>query len=402
MSTLNLILSLLFLASFFNGLFLLINKSYGLYKNKFLGVSLMIYSLFLLSYVVWFEEKAILHYPHLLRTVNPLMFLTMPFFYFFVRNTLNGNNHLSKKDMLHFLPAVFHVLELMPLYLMPYDQKFALVTKIVQNPAELDVLATGLIPGVWIDFCRVVLQVIYFWAAVRLLKSERIEKNWGSNGKGVKNWIYVATALFGVLLFGHILFVVKNILFIEGHLNFKIAQFLGYFLVFSPLFLLNLYIRLNPKKIYGFLTKRIKTANEGGLKLILGRDKITNEGSEELEPDPFEARFDQLFINNKPYLDPEFSLKQLAKSLNVSERQVSLYVKDKHNKGIKEYINHLRIQEFIRLMESGYLNQWSMEGLSFSVGFKSRVTFYNAFKKEKGCSPSAFWNEFENSKSIIY
>jgi AraC-like DNA-binding protein len=401
MSTLNLILSLLFLASFFIGLILWINKSFGLYKNKFLGVSLMIYSLFLLSYVVWFEEKAILHYPHLLRTVNPLMFLTMPFFYIFVRNTLNGNNHLSKKDMLHFLPAVFHVLELMPLYLMPYDQKFALVTKIVQNPAELDVLATGLIPGVWIDFCRVVLQVIYFWAAVRLLKSERIEKNWGSNGKGVKNWIYVATALFGVLLFGHILFVVKNILFIDGHLNFKIAQFLGYFLVFSPLFLLNLYIRLNPKKIYGFLTKRRKTANEGGLKLILGRDKITNEGSEELEPDTFEARFDQLFINNKPYLDPEFSLKQLAKSLNVSERQVSLYVKDKQNKGIKEYINHLRIQEFVHLMESGYLNQWSMEGLSFSVGFKSRVTFYNAFKKEKGCSPSTFWNGFENRKAQI-
>lgn len=401
MSTLNLILILLFLASFFNGLFLLINKSYGLYKNKFLGVSLMIYSLFLLSYVVWFEEKAILHYPHLLRTVNPLMFLTMPFFYFFVRNTLNGNNHLSKKDMLHFLPAVFHVLELMPLYLMPYDQKFALVTRIVQNPAELDVLATGSIPGVWIDFFRVVLQVIYFSVAVRLLKNERVEKNWGSNGKGVKNWIYVATALFGFLLFGHILFVVKNILFIDSHLNFKIAQFLGYFLVFSPLFLLNLYIRLNPKKIYGFLTKRRKTANEGGLKFNLGRDKITNEGSEELEPDTFEARFDQLFINNKPYLDPEFSLKQLAKSLNVSERQVSLYVKDKQNKGIKEYINHLRIQEFVHLMESGYLNQWSMEGLSFSVGFKSRVTFYNAFKKEKGCSPSTFWNGFENRKAQI-
>lgn len=401
MSTLNLILILLFLASFFNGLFLLINKSYGLYKNKFLGVSLMIYSLFLLSYVVWFEEKAILHYPHLLRTVNPLMFLTMPFFYFFVRNTLNGNNYLSKKDMLHFLPAVFHVLELMPLYLMPYDQKFALVTRIVQNPAELDVLATGSIPGVWIDFFRVVLQVIYFSVAVRLLKNERVEKNWGSNGKGVKNWIYVATALFGFLLFGHILFVIKNILFIDGHLNFKIAQFLGYFLVFSPLFLLNLYIRLNPKKIYGFLTKRRKTANEGGLKFNLGRDKITNEGSEELEPDTFEARFDQLFINNKPYLDPEFSLKQLAKSLNVSERQVSLYVKDKQNKGIKEYINHLRIQEFVHLMESGYLNQWSMEGLSFSVGFKSRVTFYNAFKKEKGCSPSTFWNGFENRKAQI-
>jgi AraC-like DNA-binding protein len=401
MSTLNLILILLFLASFFNGLFLLINKSYGLYKNKFLGVSLMIYSLFLLSYVVWFEEKAILHYPHLLRTVNPLMFLMMPFFYFFVRNTLNGNNHLSKKDMLHFLPAVFHVLELMPLYLMPYDQKVALVTRIVQNPAELDVLATGSIPGVWIDFFRVVLQVIYFSVAVGLLKNERVEKNWGSNGKGVKNWIYVATALFGFLLFGHILFVIKNILFIDGHLNFKIAQFLGYFLVFSPLFLLNLYIRLNPKKIYGFLTKRRKTANEGGLKFNLGRDKITNEGSEELEPDTFEARFDQLVINNKPYLDPEFSLKQLAKSLNVSERQVSLYVKDKQNKGIKEYINHLRIQEFVHLMESGYLNQWSMEGLSFSVGFKSRVTFYNAFKKEKGCSPSTFWNGFENRKAQI-
>jgi AraC-like DNA-binding protein len=42
-----------------------------------------------------------------------------------------------------------------------------------------------------------------------------------------------------------------------------------------------------------------------------------------------------------------------------------------------------------------------MEGLSFSVGFKSRVTFYNAFKKEKGCSPSTFWNGFENRKAQI-
>jgi hypothetical protein len=114
-----------------------------------------------------------------------------------------------------------------------------------------------------------------------LLKSERIEKNWDSNGKWVKNWIYVATALFGVLLFGHILFVVKNILFIEGHLNFKIAQFLGYFLVFSPLFLLNLYIRLNPKKIYGFLTKRRKTIKinnqKSNLTTMIAKKKFINK-----------------------------------------------------------------------------------------------------------------------------
>ena len=51
-------------------------------KTYLLGWSLLFYSLFFLVYFLWFHAGWILKFPHLIRTVNPLMFLTAPFFYF--------------------------------------------------------------------------------------------------------------------------------------------------------------------------------------------------------------------------------------------------------------------------------------------------------------------------------
>jgi len=120
-------------------------------KTYLLGWSLLFYSLFFLVYFLWFHAGWILKFPHLIRTVNPLMFLTAPFFYFYIRNSLFDRQGLVLKDALHFLPALLHVLELMPFYLMGYERKLELAKIFVEDPKMLNLYANGIVPTYLVD-----------------------------------------------------------------------------------------------------------------------------------------------------------------------------------------------------------------------------------------------------------
>lgn len=405
MATSNLILILLFSSSFFNGLFLSLNQTNSIYKNKFLGVTLMLYSLFLLSYVWWFEEKFILEAPFLLRTINPLMFLAMPFFYFFVRNTLSGQNHLTKKDFIHFLPAVLHILELIPLYFMPMDQKYELVSKIVDDPKQLDVLAVGLLPGVWVDFFKLFLQVGYYVFSIRLLLGSRTILKTAYPPKPIQNWLLVSVGLIGLLLFSHIIYVIINFLKLE---NIEIQGFLDTLATLClvlPVFLLNIYMRINHSCVHRVELKTAKKNLKSQNTEEIISDSASHVSWEHLIPhtvdvDELEKKVELLFQKEKFYLQPDLTLKQLAEKMEVSERNASQFIKMKYGKGVKEFINYHRIEEALALMKEGYLVNRSIEGLCFSVGFKSRITFFLAFKKFTGLNPTEYLSQLSNKVSV--
>jgi AraC-like DNA-binding protein len=405
MSTINLVLIILFSSSFFNGLFLSLNKTSSIYKNKFLGVTLMLYSLFLLSYVWWFEEKFILEAPFLLRTINPLMFLAMPFFYFFVRNTLSGENHLTKKDFVHFLPAILHVLELIPLYFMSFEEKYELVSKIVDDPMQLDILAVGLLPGIWVDFFKLFLQVVYYVFAIRLLYMSRKIMKATYPQKPIQNWLLVSVGLIGLLLFSHIIYVILNFLKLENIEIHGVLDTLATICLVLPVFLLNFYMRINHSCVHGAELKTVKSQSKvekldglisGSANNVSYEQVISNSA----DVDALEKRIDQLFRKEKLYLQPDLTLKQFAEKMEVSERNVSQFIKIKYGKGIKEFINYHRIEEALVLMQNGYLVSRSIEGLCFSVGFRSRITFFLAFKKFTGLNPTEYLSKISNKVSV--
>lgn len=398
MSPVNLILIILFSSSFFNGLFLSLNKTSSIYKNKFLGVTLMLYSLFLLSYVWWFEEKFILEAPFLLRTINPLMFLAMPFFYFFVRNTLLGEDNLIKKDFIHFVPAVLHVLELIPLYIMPVDQKYELVLKIVEDPVKLDVLAVGLLPGFWVDIFKLFLQVSYYIFVIYLLFSSQDILKSRYPEKPIQNWLLVSVGLIGLLLFSHIIYVILNFLKLENIEIHGVLDTLATICLVLPVFLLNFYMRINHSCVHRAELKTFKRQSKMEEFGRLISDSAINGSSEQVIPnsldvDALEKRIDQLFQKEKLYLQPDLSLKQLAEKLEISERNASIFIKMKYRQGVKEFINHHRIEEAMVLLDAGYLVSRSIEGLCFSVGFKSRITFFLAFKKFTGFNITEYMSQ---------
>lgn len=395
MSFLNLALIVLFFMSFFNGLVLSLNRTESSYKNKFLGVTVMTYSLFLLAFVWWYQEKFILEAPFLMRSINPLLFLSLPFFYFFVRNTLNGNDNLSRSDFLHFIPAIISFIDLIPFYTLPVSEKLVIAEQVIQNPIALDSLAHGMITGTWVTLARFVLQFAYYFFSIYILFRSDVNKHWGPESVSIRNWLLVAIALIGFLLFSHFLFVVRNLLDLASIDLPRFLEDIITFLVALPILLLNVYMQFNQQLVYGVTLKSIMAEKKKRAENLSDGNSLVVEPGEQsafstIDIKDLRQRLDLLMVDKKVYLNPDLTLRDLAESLDINQRILSQYVKASFGMGIKEFINQFRIKAAIELMKEGFLETRSLEGLCLSVGFNSRVTFFLAFKKYTGMSPTEY------------
>jgi AraC-like DNA-binding protein len=91
----------------------------------------------------------------------------------------------------------------------------------------------------------------------------------------------------------------------------------------------------------------------------------------------------------KPYLDPALNLQTLADKVGINTHELSLVLNQGFGMNFYAYINSLRAEEAIRLLESGLYGRGDMESISIRAGFNSRTTFYSAIKKLKGETPAS-------------
>ena len=89
------------------------------------------------------------------------------------------------------------------------------------------------------------------------------------------------------------------------------------------------------------------------------------------------------------YRDTTLSLDNLAQRMRVNRSYLSRAINLCTGKNFNSYINEYRIKEAVRLM-SDNSEKFSLESLAFEVGFNDRKTFYTAFRKMTGLSPSDF------------
>jgi YesN/AraC family two-component response regulator len=89
------------------------------------------------------------------------------------------------------------------------------------------------------------------------------------------------------------------------------------------------------------------------------------------------------------YAKPTITIDDLADRMKVNKTYLSRAINRCSKKHFNAYINEFRIKEAIRLISSDS-NRYTLEGIGFEVGFEERRSFYNAFKKITGLSPSDF------------
>lgn len=105
-----------------------------------------------------------------------------------------------------------------------------------------------------------------------------------------------------------------------------------------------------------------------------------------------------LMEKEKLYQELELTLLQLADRLQVKDHMLTKIIKSKTNNNFHSFINRYRVDEFKRLLDTEARKQLNIRGIAYKAGFKSKSTFYAAFKKFEGTTPSAYLQKKQASK----
>ncbi|MGB7785751.1 MAG: helix-turn-helix domain-containing protein [Salinimicrobium sp.] len=87
---------------------------------------------------------------------------------------------------------------------------------------------------------------------------------------------------------------------------------------------------------------------------------------------------------NRYFTDPDLNLNKLANQLEISPRELSRIINAEAEQNFNDFLNQYRIEHFKELLKDDLL---SIEGMAYDAGFKSKTSFYRAFKKSTGLTP---------------
>lgn len=100
---------------------------------------------------------------------------------------------------------------------------------------------------------------------------------------------------------------------------------------------------------------------------------------------------DAYFKQNQSYLNPQFSKDEFLKSVPIDYEEILNLLREfKIANNFSDLVNIYRVDSAIQLMRDPFYSHFSIEGYAKKVGFGSRQSFYNAFEKHMGMSPTFF------------
>lgn len=95
-----------------------------------------------------------------------------------------------------------------------------------------------------------------------------------------------------------------------------------------------------------------------------------------------------LFSEQELHRNPNLKLPEVAAQLQIKPHELSQYLNDNLGLSFSSYINQYRIQTATQLIQTNSL--LTLEAIGNECGFKSNSTFYTAFKKQEGMTPSQY------------
>lgn len=97
----------------------------------------------------------------------------------------------------------------------------------------------------------------------------------------------------------------------------------------------------------------------------------------------------------KLYKNPNFSLKDLSKSINLHPNKLSWLLNEHLDQNFNEFINKYRLEHFKNEVLKPSNSHITLLGIAYESGFNSKTVFNTFFKKETGMTPRQ-WVKSQN------
>ena len=102
------------------------------------------------------------------------------------------------------------------------------------------------------------------------------------------------------------------------------------------------------------------------------------------------------FKKEKPFLNPDLNLGELAKELKMNRAELSELINLGFRLNFNDFVNSFRVNTFKEKLQKGEHKQLSLLGIAYDSGFNSKATFNRVFKKLTNTSPTEFLNSQPN------
>lgn len=324
----------------------------------------------------------------------PLSYLLGPLLFFYIKTTLSERKILGKWDWLHLIPAILTIINCLPFTTLPFEQKKAIAHEIV-NVTENYSLNFNFVSFEFILLSRSVHLFIYTIAAIIYFQqhAKNTLKRFGklpSNHSIIQRWFYL-------LCFIQIVIAVNSI----GHMStlfdfhYSIVGIPAkdiftkkYYFIYcgGGFFLQNIFLFLFPKILYGNVSYAVEEGKETIIKDL--RSSLPKKTKEIASVDDLERNIEN-YLLTIPYTQKEFSLSQMSFDLKIPERILSNYFNKELEITFSEWRKKLRIDYVCKLIEEES-KILTIEAIANKAGFSSRSKFIEAFKEQKGVTPSAY------------
>jgi AraC-like DNA-binding protein len=308
------------------------------------------------------------NFPHLFFTGYPFMFLWGPTFYLYIKSASFTDFKFKPVFLLHFIPFFAALVFLIStFYLLSYEEKRILLLK-----SEFPIYFYGKTLDIFLRaqvFFYIILSV-YTLYSVKL----KLKENYSSIAHTHLGWIEFLVAGFTISYFLTIPIIIYVDIFGRKGDTLTILISLPYLIYFNIIFFKAWYRS----------------------DLFAGVEETSKYKSSRLTMEDAEPLIEELnnFVGcNKPFLNSELTLSQLAEKLNISPRILSQVINEYFRQNFYDYINRLRVEESKKILIDGSSKKTILEVL-YSVGFNSKSAFNAAFKKSTGLTPTEYKKRF--------
>ncbi len=102
---------------------------------------------------------------------------------------------------------------------------------------------------------------------------------------------------------------------------------------------------------------------------------------------------------NKPYLNPDLKLSDLAKMIDCAPHDISQVINQNLNQTFYSFINAYRIEAVKARMTDPSYAKYTLLAIAQQCGYSSKTSFYRAFRKLTGQSPQEYQAELKDRQS---
>jgi AraC-like DNA-binding protein len=342
---------------------------------------------------------------------SPFFYLLGPFIYFYVRSTLSDRPGLNRWDLLHFIPFVVQLIGILPYVFRSWDHKIWVAGEIMRDIYNMVKIPGLVIFPVMINVIARPLSWIGY-TVFSLILVRRFQQNYPVKQRipfsDARQILRFMTVFLWVCLLTEMSFIVLTVEYLLNFLNEtqELATFFWLQITSVGVAVIPGILLIFPEILYGiprWQKSRGRVSTEVSLDPVDLPAADSHAGSSQtVERDDREdedampqfqslaSRITRYMNDERPWLDPDFSLDDMARTLEVPKHHLYYCYNSILKTRFTRMRSEFRIAHACKLLDQGETRGKTIEAIGLASGFASRSSFLTTFREIKGMAPSDY------------